>query len=73
MKFRVLGSLFLSSSLLLAACGNSGDDDSGKKTEKKEETKSASQVISDLQDNAKDVNSYHTDNAIAMKPKDGES
>ncbi|WP_210618576.1 DUF6612 family protein [Mammaliicoccus lentus] len=73
MKFRVLGSLFLSSSLLLAACGNSGDDDSGKKTEKKEETKSASQVISDLQDNAKDVKSYHTDNAIAMKPKDGES
>ncbi|HAL09470.1 MAG TPA: hypothetical protein DCO67_05800 [Staphylococcus sp.] len=70
MKFRILGSLFLSSSLILAACGNGSDSDN--KSEKKEETKSSSQVVKDLQSNAKDVKSYHTDNKIKVSAKDQE-
>ncbi|WP_323707231.1 DUF6612 family protein [Mammaliicoccus vitulinus] len=70
MKFRILGSLFLSSSLILAACGNGSDSDN--KSEKKEETKSSSQVVKDLQSNAKDVKSYHTDNNIKVSAKDQE-
>ncbi|MEB7724604.1 MULTISPECIES: DUF6612 family protein [Mammaliicoccus] len=74
MKFRVLGSLFLSSSLILAACGNGSDSsDSDTKSEKKEEKKSSSQVVKDLQSNAKDVKSYHTDNEIKVSAKDQES
>lgn len=74
MKFRVLGSLFLSSSLILAACGNESDSsDSDTKSEKKEEKKSSSQVVKDLQSNAKDVKSYHTDNEIKVSAKDQES
>ncbi|GGI40517.1 DUF6612 family protein [Mammaliicoccus stepanovicii] len=68
MKFRVLGSLFLSSTLLLGACGNGGDNSA-----KKEDTKSSSQVVKDLQSNAKDVKSYHTDNKIDVSAKGEQS
>ncbi|MCJ0934662.1 hypothetical protein MTW76_06635 [Mammaliicoccus sciuri] len=74
MKYRILGSLFLSSTLILAACGNGSDSsDSDTKSEKKDDTKSSSQVVKDLQNNAKDVKSYHTDNKIEVSAKGEDS
>lgn len=67
MKFRVLGSVFLSSTLLLTACGGGTSDKSSS------DTKSSSQVVKDLQSNAKDVKSYHTDNNIKVSAKGEDS
>lgn len=69
MNFKVLGSLFLSSTLLLAACGNDEGSKNETKTEQKDKEKSASDVIKDLQADAKDVKSYHTDNNIEVSPE----
>ncbi|WP_323704514.1 DUF6612 family protein [Mammaliicoccus sp. Dog046] len=59
MKLRILGSIFLSSTLLLAACGN--------------DEKSSSDVVKDLQSDAKKVESYHTDNQVEIAPKGQEA